>query len=120
MNLFKDPRSKKELLIENQLLEEQVALLKNRLEDAKDIKGMFKQFAQEINDVIITTGGNSHISSTIEDLLNEKYIVSDFVTGKTIFKDNANKVIKISINGEITHGFTLEKPDEGYEYKLIR
>lgn len=48
-------------------------------------------------------------------------IVEDTITGKPIYIKNSIPVIELSPDGRIDKiGYTMDKPDKGFNYKLVR
>jgi hypothetical protein len=87
-----------------------------KAENLKDI--LEKMSSMTINGQgFSVSGGSWSTSFNIPDSFAE--YVDDYCGGKVI-KQEANKVIEITINGEIKTGLTKQPCDKGYKYKLIR
>lgn len=103
--------------------------LSKKVQDQKEtINELTTKLAVE-NSVNISGMSGGCVTVSQEDM----GITTDLATGKTIFKKNGIKCIKITttehnyaygeepvFTSEIKEGFTEEKPDKGYNYKLIR
>lgn len=93
--------------------------LTKELEEAKNLKEILNQLAQKELTVTggfgITVNGGSHIE--FDDSV--AVYVDDMLGGKVI-KQEATKCLIISKDGKVETGYTKEKADKGYSYKLIR
>lgn len=97
------------------------AELEEELAKAKDLKDILNQLAQRDNKIQFTTPSGLFTDSCggvgIDDSV--AVYVDDFFGGKVI-KQEATPVIRISKGGNIERGYTKQKPDKSYTYRLIR
>lgn len=98
------------------------AQLTQELKEAKDLKEILQKMSSlTINGNTWGVTGGSWNISTAKLELNDTIAqyVDDYFGGKVI-KQEATKVIEITSDGKMVDGYTKQKPDDGYKYKLIR
>jgi hypothetical protein len=90
-----------------------------KLEKAENLKDILdKMTSMTINGIGFANAmGSWNLNMDLPD--NVAQYVEDMLGGKVI-KQEANKVIKIDQQGNVTTGLTKQAKDKGFSYKLIR
>jgi len=103
--------------------------LKEQLKEAKDFKALIERLAspQKISSIggFTIAGSYDPLNSDNEIELkiadNIATLVNDELSSEIIVKQQSTKVVFLDKNGSIEKsGYTKQKPDKGYSYKLIR
>lgn len=96
--------------------------LETYLREAKDLKEILsKMSCMTINGQDFSvTGGTWCIPSDTLNLPDNVMVIVDDILGGKCVKQEANKCIIVTKDGDVRTGLTKNKVDKGYSYKLIR
>ncbi len=106
--------------------------LTKELEEAKNFKALIERLASPINitsgssgGVLSFSGGYDPLSSNHEIQINVKdnvaTLVNDELSKEIIVKQQSTKIVFLNKDGGIEKtGYTKQKPDKGFSYKLVR
>lgn len=101
--------------------------MEEKLKEAQNFKALIERLATPVsfNFGSFEVGSYDPLSSNAEININIKdnvaTLVNDELSKDLIIKQKSTKVIFMSKDGGIEKtGFTKQKPDKGYSYKLIR
>lgn len=99
--------------------------LEKELKEARALESVLKKLADKWTDKIHSRPNTDWFISggytQIHPVNHYAQLITDFATKKDVLKHEAlTTCIKISKNGTVTEGKTVQKPDKGYTYKLIR
>ena len=117
---------KKECDIRNTIIRNKIVEindLKERLSKAETLERVLDKIWATVECHSITLNGKfTDVGSLNIDKINggEPAIYVDDVFGGKVIKQEATKLIIIRDEGTIIEGYTKEKPDNGYKYKVIR
>lgn len=104
-----------ELVKERDFFRDKAAKLGEELKNAQDLKKVLDVFAEKMNLI-----SGSCISRSEFVIPAEYAVYVDDILGGKVIRQEGNKCIVISPTGDVKTGFTKQKPDKGYNYKLIR
>jgi hypothetical protein len=114
----------------NQLIKE-IENLRKELTESRDLKTVLTELANKTG-IPKPTLDSSYLKansfcgvdwaiSSAELILPDNVLVYvDDILGGKVIKQQANKCLVIDKDGNVKTGVTKEKPDKGYNYKLIR
>lgn len=103
--------------------------LTEQLATAQNLKDILAKLVDKTTPPLLSINGDSSWFTTTKlagsdgaiNLEGYAQLVTDFATGEKVFKHQAlTNCIKISKNGVVTEGKTVQKADKGYTYKLIK
>lgn len=115
-DIFKE---NEKLLNEVAILNSQVVTLKKELAEAKDLKAILEKLYPLYG--IVNSESVLNVNGGYELNLPDNVLVYvDDILGGKVIKQEANKAIVISKNGEVKTGLTKQKVDKGFTYKLVR
>jgi len=103
----------REVIILTECRKNQAELISEAWEENRELKNMIEVFTQFSNNCFDQEYPCEFIGADVA------VFVEDLAGGKVI-KQEANKCIKISKDGDIEEGHTKKKCDKGFSYKLIR
>lgn len=98
--------------------------IQKELEEARNLKSILERvMTNPLNigkdgQVLSFSGGTFSWADVI--LPDNVLQYTDDMLGGKVIKQEANKVIEISLNGDVRTGLTKQPCDKGYGYKLIR
>ena len=91
--------------------------LSNKLDEARNLKAILEKLTPEGGYVLVNNFWNTAIASGLPDSI--AHYVDDILGGHVI-KQEGTKCLVVDKQGAVRSGLTKQKPDEGYNYKLIR
>lgn len=101
---------------------EHCEILEKELKQAKDLKEILNKFSSmSINGFnFATVGGCFDIGYGGITLPDNVLVYVDDILGGKVIKQEGNKCLVIDKDGNVKTGLTKQKPDKGYNYKLVR
>jgi len=106
------------LLDRKEELANEIILLKQQLQEAKNLKEILEELTKGDRYIIrdsLTYGNIVSVNSEHIPIL-----VEDFYDKHKIIKQTATKVVKLDKEGNATYHFTDQNPDVNFKYKLER
>lgn len=93
--------------------------LEQELKEAKDLKAILEKVSSmSVNGINFSACGGTFYTET--NLSENVLVYVDDMLGGKVIKQEGTKCVVLDKNGNMTTGLTKQKPDKGFNYKLIR